>query len=200
MEDQNNLKVLLGGIDHIPEVDDEENEEMAEDAIKSYFMLEILNSIGKDNFKEIYYSMINDIRQFPIEEQFNFCRSILDKIKEEYNFEFPRQIEVLTEDSVNQIYILLQFIEFNYIDFLAEVMKPYNFDFRKGNIRDFIESNYDKIERDIEVISRNVPEIISEFLRTYNKEDLINWLVNRIEKSKMIILLNIKEGEMSWPK
>ena len=200
MEEQDNLKTLLGGIDYIPEVDDEENEEMVEDAIKSYFMLEILNSVGEENFKEVYYSMIGDIKQFPMEEQFNFCRSILDKIKEVYNFEFPRQIEVLTEDSVNQIYILLQFIEFNYIDFLAEVMKPYNFDFRKGNIRDFIESNYDKIERDIEVISRNVPEIISEFLRTYNKEDLINWLVNRIEKSKMIILLNIKEGEMSWPK
>ncbi len=200
MEDQNSLKVLLGGIDYIPEVDDEENEEMVEDAIKSYFMLEILNSVGEENFKEVYYSMIGDIKQFPMEEQFNFCRSILDKIKEVYNFEFPRQIEVLTEDSVNQIYILLQFIEFNYIDFLAELMKPYNFDFRKGNIREFIESNYDRIERDIEVISKNVPEIISEFLRTYNKEDFINWLVNRIEKSKMLVLLKIKEGEISWPK
>jgi len=200
MEEQDNLKTLLGGIDYIPEVDDEENEEMVEDAIKSYFMLEILNSVGEENFKEVYYSMIGDIKQFPMEEQFNFCRSILDKIKEVYNFEFPRQIEVLTEDSVNQIYILLQFIEFNYIDFLAELMKPYNFDFRKGNIREFIESNYDRIERDIEVISKNVPEIISEFLRTYNKEDFINWLVNRIEKSKMLVLLKIKEGEISWPK
>jgi len=200
MEEQDNLKTLLGGIDYIPEVDDEENEEMVEDAIKSYFMLEILNSVGEENFKEVYYSMIGDIKQFPMEEQFNFCRSILDKIKEVYNFEFPRQIEVLTEDSVNQIYILLQFIEFNYIDFLAELMKPYNFDFRKGNNREFIESNYDRIERDIEVISKNVPEIISEFLRTYNKEDFINWLVNRIEKSKMLVLLKIKEGEISWPK
>lgn len=200
MEDQNSLKVLLGLIDPIPEVDDEENEDVAEDAIKSYFMLEILNSIGKENFKEIYYSMIGDIKQFSLEEQFNFCRSILDKIKEEYNFEFPRQIELLTEDSVSQIYILLQFIEFNNIDFLAELMKPYNFDFRKGNIREFIESNYDRVGGDIEVLSRNVPEIISEFLRTYNKEDLINWLVTRIEKSKMIVLMKIKEGEMSWPK
>jgi len=49
MEEQDNLKTLLGGIDYIPEVDDEENEEMVEDAIKSYFMLEILNSVGEEN-------------------------------------------------------------------------------------------------------------------------------------------------------
>ncbi len=76
MEDQNNLKVLLGGIDHIPEVDDEENEEMAEDAIKSYFMLEILNSIGKDNFKEIYYSIFSK-RGFT-EDLVNLARSRKD--------------------------------------------------------------------------------------------------------------------------
>lgn len=200
MEDQNNLKVLLGIVDPLPEVDDEENEEMAEEAIKSYFMLEVLNAIGEENFKEIYYAMINEIQQFPMEEQFNFCRSILDKIKEVYNFGFPNQIEILTPDSVSQIYILIQFIEFNNLDFLASLMKPYNFDFRKGNIRVFLEDNYDKIERDIEILSRNVPGIISEFLRTYNKEDLINWLVNRIERSRMLVLLKIKEGEIAWEK
>lgn len=198
--EQDNLKILLGSVDPLPEVDDEENDEMAEQAFKQYVMLEVLTAIGEENFKEIYYNMINEIKQYPIEEQFTFCRAILARIMQVYNFEFPREIDLLTAGAVQQIYILIEFIEFNHINFISELMKPYNFDFRKGNAKDFIELNYTKIEGDIEVISRNVPEIISEFLRTYNKEDLINWLVNRIEKSRMIILLKMKEGEFVWVK
>lgn len=194
--EQDNLKILLGSVDPLPEVDDEENDEMAEQAFKQYVMLEVLTAIGEENFKEIYYNMITEIKQYPIEEQFTFCRAILARIMQVYNFEFSREIDLLTSEAVQQIYILIEFIEFNYVNFISELMKPYNFDFRKGNIKDFMEVNYIKIEGDIEVISRNVPEIISEFLRTYNKEDLINWLVSRIEKSRMIILLKMKEGEL----
>ena len=198
--EQDNLKILLGSVDPLPEVDDEENDEMAEQAFKQYVMLEVLTAIGEENFKEIYYNMITEIKQYPIEEQFTFCRAILARIMQVYNFEFSREIDLLTSEAVQQIYILIEFIEFNYVNFISELMKPYNFDFRKGNIKDFMEVNYIKIEGDIEVISRNVPEIISEFLRTYNKEDLINWLVSRIEKSRMIILLKMKEGELVWVK
>jgi hypothetical protein len=194
MED--NLKLLLGAADPVPEIDDEENDEMAEEAIKNYEMSEVLNSIGTEDFKVIYDTMMYEIKQYPLEIQFAFCRAILARIMQEYNFEFSREIDLLTEDSVNQIYILLEFIEFNNVSFLAELMKPYNFDFRKGDVRSFIESNYSKLEGDIETISRNVPEIISEFLRTYNKDDMVNWLVNRIEKSKMMVLLKMKEGEL----
>jgi hypothetical protein len=195
--EQDNLKILMGTIDPLPEVDEEENDEMGEQALKQYTMLEVLNAIGEENFKEIYYTMINDIKQYPLEDQFAFCRAILARIMQVYNFEFPREIDLLTQESVQQIYILIEFIEFNNIDFLAELMKPYNFDFRKGDVRGFIETNYPRIEGDIERISRNIPEIISEFLRTYNKEDLIKWLVNRIEKSRMMVLLKMKEGELT---
>ena len=196
MED-NNLKILLGASDPLPEVDEEENDKMAEEAIKDYEMMEVLNAIGGDDFKIIYHIVMQEIRQYPIEDQFKFCREILYRITEEYNFEFPWSIDLLTEDSVNQIYILIEFIEFNHVKFFAELMKPYNFDFRNGNVKEFIELNYTAIERDIEVISRNVPKIISEFLRTYNKDDMVNWLVSRIEKSRMMILLTMKEGELT---
>ena len=174
MEEQDNLKTLLGASDPLPEVDDEENEEMAEKALNQYMMLEVLSSIGQDNFKEIYNTMIYEIKQLPYEEQYAFCRAILDKIAKEYNFEFSREIDLLTIESIRQIYILIEFIEFNYVDFLSELLKPYNFDFKKGNSKDFVLSNYSRIEGDIESLSRNVPQIISEFLRTYNKDDLVN--------------------------
>lgn len=195
MEENNNLKILLGTSDPLPEVDEEENEAMAEEAIKNYEMMEVLNSIGGDDFKIIYHTMINEIKQYPLEDQFGFCRAILSRVMQEYNFEFPVEIDLLTEDSVKQIYILIEFIEFNHLKFLSELLKPYNFDFRKGDVRTFIENNYSKLEGDIEIISRNVPGIISEFLRTYNKDDMVNWLVSRIEKSRMLILLAMKEGE-----
>lgn len=195
MEENNNLKILLGASDPLPEVDEEENDAMAEDAIMNYEMMEVLNSIGTDDFKVIYHTMINEIKQYQIDYQFGFCRAILSRIMQEYNFEFPVEIDLLTEDSVKQIYILIEFIEFNHLKFLSELLKPYNFDLRKGDVRTFIESNYNKLEGDIEVISRNVPGIISEFLRTYNKDDMVNWLVSRIEKSRMLILLTMKEGE-----
>ena len=57
--EQDNLKILLGSVDPLPEVDDEENDEMAEQAFKQYVMLEVLTAIGEENFKEIYYNMIN---------------------------------------------------------------------------------------------------------------------------------------------
>ena len=55
------------------------------------------------------------------------------------------------------------------------------------------------IELEDQINSRDLSEMVSLFLRTYNKDKLINWFIEATEKQKMLIYLHImKEKLDGW--
>jgi len=195
-------KILLGNSIPLPEVDVDENksDELApEEALRGYWYETILSKIGKKDFKANYLTVIDDIKNnSPIDEQKRFCFAILEKIIYVYEYEFPLNLDF---DNLNQIYSLYEFLEFLEYDneqFICNVWKFLNFtNSTYDTIENFCINNINKIVKEIEeqINLGFYPEKISGFLRTYNKERLIEWFCRESCKVESQIKLNYLEGE-----
>lgn len=189
------LKILLGNSIPLPEQDlDEEMVESntgnptEEKALQDYYFNILLENIGTDEFKENYNVVINHIKSYDIEYQSSVCIGILRTIKEVYDYETGRDIDLDNEEQINQIYSFLEFLEFNNEDFITDVWILLNPDFDKLNIEEYCDRNKDRILKAIEIQLQTtiLNELISDFLRTNIKENMIEWFIN---KSKNLIPL-----------
>jgi len=189
-------EVLWGNSFHVLEMDDEDQQSILE-VNREYSYLEILENIGKDEFKNIYLNEIIYIKQTILEDQIIFCRRVLEKILEIYNFEFMENINIFEQIDCDNIYIYLEFLEFNHIDFLSFVWNFMGVDLKSININSFCKQNSVLIEKAIlEQIDTHLNTwMISEFLRTYNKDDLLEWFVRISQKSRMLVVLKISENK-----
>jgi hypothetical protein len=64
----------------------------------------------------------------------------------------------------------------------------------KKDINEFLTLNWNQLVLKINSYQKN--EIISKFLRTNNKEGLYDFIRSRLEKDKMLVILNSLEREM----
>jgi len=128
--ENDNLKSLAGQSVNLPELDEEETENFIKDSSINYDFTEFLESIGKDNFKEIFYITIPDIIKLESKKQVSFCNEIFGKIKDVYDFEFSKNIYLSEQDDFNEVYNLIRYIEFEYIGFffkcLEKITSRYN--------------------------------------------------------------------------
>lgn len=190
-------KIISGSSVRVPEVDDEELENREENTSAGFSMSSILDSIGTDEFKSVYSSLIEEIKLQDIPSQQVFCLDILEKINEVYEFEFPSKVPLDSQTELNRVYEFLEFLEFDYINFLARLWKFLGVDLKTVEIEKFCDKNADKImtEIDEQVEVLDLPEMISTFLRTYYKEGMIEFVGKRTSKDRMLIVLRIIEGE-----
>jgi len=187
------LKALLGT------VEEEESEEYYDEypeeiAFKRYDFIELLNAVGTPDFKSMYQNILNT--DFSVLDRRILAREIVDRIEEVYDIVLYLPEEPDPQE-VASIFKFIKFIEFDYIDFIADIWKFMNVDLRT-DIRDFCISNSDRIISviDEQIETHFLPQIISEFLRTYNKDDMISLFINLTEKSRMLIEAKIREGEL----
>jgi hypothetical protein len=116
----------------IPEQDKyETTEDLVEKRTKEYECAELLSLIGTKKFKFTYLNFIPDIKKYSLTLQRKFCEDILDKIKEEYSFDFFRTVDFDTEDEIFSLYEFLEYLEFLYVDFFSLVFR----EVRKDAIR-----------------------------------------------------------------
>ena len=194
-----NLLVLAGSSLQLPEQDNPDQLQLSNEASIEYDGIELVDSIGTPLFKETYMLVINDLKAQEIVDQRRLCLGILEKVKEVYDYEFLPHPELDNQIDMNNVYDLIKFLNYEYIDFFGDVWRYLGTDLKKTNIKQFCEKNSDKIiiELEDQLNSRDLSEMVSLFLRTYNKDNLIDWFIRSTEKTKMLIYLRILEEKLN---
>lgn len=192
-----NLEILAGMPLPWPEQDDPDQVQLNNKASIEFDEMELINAIGKPDFKEIYISFIPDIKKQDIIYQKEFCLNILIKVKEVYDYSFLPYPELDNQVDMNDVYDLIKFLNYDHIDFLADIWKYLKTDLKKIDVKLFSYQNSDRIVSELEdqINSRDLSRLVSLFLRTYIKDDLIDWFVDATEKNRMLIYLRILQGK-----
>lgn len=204
MEDKLNY-ILLGDSVPLPETDVDESRievdpefhthisgiEAQEDALREYRFETILENVGKLEFKENYLEAITEIKTYTIREQILLCERIVDKVEEVYDFVFPERVKIYDLNDVNDIYGFIEFIEYDFEDFIADVWRFFDVDVRRVDIRNFCKRDSYKIVREIEeqIETHTLNRLVTLFLRTYNKDDLIEWFSSSTEQIRAFVTL-----------
>lgn len=191
-----NLKILMGSSVSPLEMDDEDLWGQQEESSIQYDVLELVDAIGTLEFKSLYLNSINLIKATTVPAQRDYCKKFLLKVNEVYDFEFLPHPELENQMDMNNVYDFLKFINFGCISFLGDVWRFLKVNLREINVHTFCTENQMKVISEIEdqIQSRDDSELISIFLRTYNKEGVVGWFSDMTQKYKMLILLRIAEG------
>jgi len=190
------LETLIGSSIPLPEVEDDLEKDLESIAETRYEFEEVLNKIGEEDFKELYLVMKDSIKNREFKNQVVFCNNILDKLKERYSIEFSETLYFYSKEDINNLYIFLEFIEYNCINFFSDIWKFLEVDLRKIDIKKYCTENQDIIVKEIndQLETHNLIGLITEFIRTYNKLNLIELFIKRTLKFKMLMLTRILGG------
>jgi hypothetical protein len=189
-------KILIGESIPLEEVDDEESNlnDMIPVAELNADLTTIINYFGTEEFKGLYLNLYNEIRSFELEKQRELCEKLIIKISENYNFEFFPQLTFDNKNDTEEFFKFIEFLEYDYVDFLSEIISGLDLELLKKDINEFLTLNWNQLVLKINSYQKN--EIISKFLRTNNKEGLYDFIRSRLEKDKMLVILNSLEREM----
>lgn len=205
MYDAEELKVLCGNTIEEPEVDyndaevqSETGDPVVESGIEQFLFVNVTDNMGKPDFRENYESVKSDIRKLSLEKQQLSAFSIVQKMPEKYDFEFSIKINPFyNQDDVNELYQFIEFVEYNHEKFIVDIWKLLNPDTNSFQVEKFCEHNIPKILREIEeqLGIRYYSEMIADFLRTYNKDKLIEWFCEKSKNLRTSILIALLRKE-----
>jgi hypothetical protein len=186
--DEKANEILYGGIDMPPEMDNypEEQDKRQLWAIYESSTYAILEHMNKEEFKDTYNILKTDITSMPDEYQKVFIDKYMDKMVEIYEYEFPSKRIYGRPEEIRDMFKFIEFVEFDNLSFFKYVWK-YQDDILSVDIRKYVQEN-EKAIMDEMVQQSNLlitlTENTSEFLRTYNKEGILEWFINRSERNK----------------
>ncbi len=185
-----NKDILMSSLLPITLLDDDEGmiqSEVVGDAIIQYEFNEIINNIGKTNFKETYLNFIDDIKKQSIDNQRTLCQHLINKFENIYKFIFPENISIDNINDINNIYIFISFVEFDNIDFLIEIFKNFKINFLDV-LSKFIDENKNEITKNIKSYNDELlPEIFINLKNTLEDEILIYIVSKMIYKNKRLV-------------
>lgn len=189
-------KILIGESIPLEEVDDEESnlDDMIPEAELNADLTTIIKFFGTEEFKGLYLNLYNVIRSFELEKQRELCEKLISKISELYDFEFYPMLTFDNEDDIEIFLKFIEFLEYDYVDFLSEIISGLDLELLKKDLNKFLKLNLKQLSLRINLYQKN--EIISKFLRTNNKSGLYKFIRSRLEKDKMLVILNSLEREM----
>jgi hypothetical protein len=189
-------KILIGESIPLEEVDDEESnlDDMIPEAELNADLTTIIKFFGTEEFKGLYLNLYNVIRSFELEKQRELCEKLISKISELYDFEFYPMLTFDNEDDIEIFLKFIEFLEYDYVDFLSEIISGLDLELLKKDLNKFLKLNWKQLSLRINLYQKN--EIISKFLRTNNKSGLYKFIRSRLEKDKMLVILNSLEREM----
>ena len=183
---ESSLKVLFALSTPTPEVEDDmDNDFLADQAIAQYDFMNVIAAIGDETFREIYTCFKNVIILEPHKNQIDFCRALIDRIQEVYDFEF-QPIDYDYEQPTD-IYEFVEWLEYDNDEFIFDIFDGIiSNDINNIDIRATVEDEWENIEK--KILSISVANgFKSEFIRTNNKENIIDFIVRNAEKNKSLI-------------
>jgi len=191
-------EMLLYSLVEPPEFDADEVdiEARQQDAIYQSSKIDIQDQLNTTDFKDTWIILRNDIQNRTLKLQRIFSEQTLDKIFEIYDFSFPAKIELDSTYELRDFYDFLEFLEYNnerFIGYVWKFLKPINL--MRFDIDNFCRENSDKVVSEIEEQLEIHPQIglITTFLRSYEKDNLINWFIDRTNRYKINITVSIFE-------
>lgn len=202
MYEPEDLKVLLGNSIELPEVDYDDAEvksetghPVEESALRQFYFVSVTDYMGKKEFKGNYLSVINQIKSYSTEEQLELAFAILQKIPERYDFEFSVDFTPTNQNEIDSLYSFLEFVEYNNEKFIVDVWKYLKPDLNSFQLENYCEQNTLKILKEVEeqLETHYFPETIADFLRTYNKENFIEWFCEKSKNHYTSILIELRE-------
>ncbi len=191
-----NLETLIGSSTFIPEMDEENQENRNYESSINFDGYEIIDKIGTKHFKMVYLNLIDNIKGTDIRTQIGFCRKVLNRIIDVYEYEYMPTQKINSQQDVNAIYDLIEFLEYDHIEFFANIWTFLD-DIEKVNLNTYCKKNIERILIEIEdqIDSNDFNELISIFLRTNNKENILRFVIKNSEEKKMLIKLRIMEKQ-----
>ncbi len=181
-------EILVGNSITPPEMDNYEEDEDRRQlrAIYESSSYDILDQMNKDTFRGTYKILKSDITQFPLKDQKIFLDRYLEKMVEVYEYEFPQNPVYDSEQAIDRMFEFVEFVEFDNLMFLKYVWR-YLDDILSVKIEDYVFVNGETIIEEVTNqanILTTLNENVSEFLRTYNKEGILEWFADRSERIK----------------
>ena len=187
MDDKAN-EILFGMVDSPPEMDNypEEQERRQAWAIYESSTVAILEEMNKVDFSNTYNVLKTDIRSVSYKLQKIFIDKYMDQMVEVYDYEFPSKLVYSADDQIHLMFKFIEFVEFDNVTFLKYVWQ-YQDDILSVDIRKYVQENSETVLNEITHQANllvTLTENTSEFLRTYNKEGILEWFINRSQRSK----------------
>lgn len=205
MYDSKSLKVLCGNSIEEPEMEYDDAEvasdtgfPVQEEASRQYDFTTITENMGHSDFKENYLEAMRNIRGMPLQRQQLLAMSIVQKMPEKYDFEFSINFDPFYSlDDIYELYRFVEFVEYDHENFIVNVWKFLNPDTNSFQVEKFCEHNTPKILLEIEeqLDAREYSELIADFLRTYNKDKLIEWFCEKSKDLRSSILIALLRKE-----
>lgn len=194
------LKILLGNSIPLPEEDqDDKNvasdsgQPDAEEALRDYYFSSITGNIGKKDFQSEFSSVIDFVIKYPLDDKIKLCYSILKRIKEEYDYIPPSNIDIKSEIDVQNIFDLIKFIEYDSEKLVVKVWKYVMPKKSRVNYILYCEQNRNKILSEIEeqIDTHDYNQYIIDFVKSYEADKMIKWFCNQSEKFETAIKIEI---------
>jgi hypothetical protein len=201
MFEDRDLQVLLGNSIEEPEVDYDAAEvesefgyPVEETALREYYYVTITDHIGKPEFREHYLSVIRFVQQYSLTHQILLANSILKQIEEVYDHAPSINFDPTSDDDIDEVYKFIEFLEYDHEDFIIEIWSFLNPETDSFQLEKYCEQNKHKIISEIEeqLNSRFFPWLIADFLRTYNKDNIIEWFCEKSKNLRILILLSLQ--------
>lgn len=202
MFEDRDLQILLGNSIEEPEVDydvaEVESElgyPVEEEALREYYYVTITDHIGKPEFREHYLSVIRFVQQYSLISQIILANSILEQIEKVYDHIPSINFDPNSYEDINEVYKFIEFIEYDHEDFVVEVWSFLNPETNSFQVEKYCEQNKHKIISEIEeqLKSRFFPWLIADFLRTYNKDNIIEWFCEKSKNLRTLIFLSLSK-------
>jgi hypothetical protein len=192
-------ELLMGLIDEMPEMDSdpEETDERLDNANLVAAIRDILDNIGKEDFRLTWGIQYEYIRNQPFYQHARFAEALLEKIFEIYEYQFPEKLYFFTKEQIDRFYDFVKFLEYNNTNFLSVICRVLKIDVIKGDLDSFCKQNDMRIIKEVEeqLGTYQQPELQSLFLRTYMKDDFIKWFTEQIKRARFEIAEKIYESE-----
>ena len=192
-------EILIGRSIPLDEVDDDESnlDDLIPIAEIEADFSDIISYLGTEEFKFIFLNLYDEIMNLPFEKKRELCQKLTDKIFEVYNFEFSPLLSFDEEKDIDVFFKFIEFLEYDYLDIIAEIISGLDIDLLKKDTNKFLKQNIYKIYNNINklISNKNINVLISIFLRTNNKEELLSFLESRMNRDKMLIILTSLQGE-----
>ena len=93
----------------------------------------------------VLFLLCHVLKSQEIVDQRRLCLGILEKVKEVYNYEFLPHPELEHQLSMNNVYDLIKFLNYDYVDFFGDVWRYLKTDLKKTDVKQFCVKNSDKI-------------------------------------------------------
>ena len=185
------VEILIAGFTTPEEMDNyqEDEDRRGKFAIYESSTYDILDSMNKETFYDTYSVLKSDILSMSDTMQIIFIDKYLDKMEEEYEFAFFPKIVYDTNMRIFEMFKFIEFVEYDNLTLLSYVWK-YLDDIMKVNIDEYVRKNYktviDEITNQANLLT-TITENVSVFLRTYDKEGILDWFIDRSKRKKFDI-------------